>query len=128
MKIVTLALFASLAMAFTASASPELLVETTITQNHAEGGLSVEGSKHQSQTNVKVKSGESVVVVVGQLECTVTPTLKEDGNVEVRAVFIERKGDQADQLAAPLITTKLGQTAEVKVGDLAFAAKITLAK
>jgi hypothetical protein len=128
MKIFTLVLFATLAIAFTASASPELLVETTITQNHAEGGLSVEGSTHQSQTNVKVKSGESVVVVVGGLEYTVTPTLKEDGKVEVRAVVIKRKGDQADQFAAPLITTTLGQTAETKVGEFAFAAKITLAK
>lgn len=121
MKTVTLALFASLAIAFTASASPELLVETTITQNHAEGGPDV-----LKAPNIKVKSGEPTVVVVGQLEYTVTPTLKEDGKVEVRAVVIEHKSDQADQLAAPLITTKLGQTAETKVGEFAFASRLTL--
>lgn len=123
MKIFTLVLFATLAIAFTASASPELLVETTLTQNHAEGGPDV-----LKGPSIKVKSGEPAVVVVGGLEYTVTPTLKEDGKIEVRAAVIKRKGDQADQFAAPLITTELGQTAEVKVGEFAFASKITLAK
>lgn len=123
MKIFTLALFASLAVAFTASASPELIVETTITQNHAQGGPDV-----LKGPNIKVKSGEPAVVVVGGLEYTVTPTMKEDGSVEVRLVLIKRKGDQADQFVAPLTTTKLGQTAEFTVGEFAFASKITLAK
>lgn len=123
MRTISFTLFACLAIVLNASASPELLVETTITQNHTEGGPDV-----LKGPNIKVKSGEPAVVVVGQLEYTVTPTLKEDGEVEVWTVLSKPEGDQRGQIAGSLKTTQLGQTYEFKIGQFAFASKITVAK
>ncbi len=108
---------------FTASALSALLVETTIAEINAKGEKSV-----LTAPRVIVESGKQAVIRVGSLEYAVTPTLLGDGTVDLRATLTKRDGKKADQIAAPRIIAKLGQTAEIKVGTLAFKAKTSLAK
>lgn len=120
MKTAINALLATIAIALTASASPELVLETTITEHHAPGGKTV-----MSAPRIKIESGKQATAQVGNVECTFTPTLKIDGTVDFRAVFTKHK---ADKIAAPCITAKLGQVVEIQIGQLAFTAKTTLAR
>ena len=137
-------LLASIAMAFTASAAPTLLVETTITENDSDGGPGVlkaaaisDQSGKQATSGIwpvqwswthaiSVESGKQATVKMGKLEYAVTPTLLDDGTVDLRAVLSERDGEKADRLAAPQIKAKLGQVAEIRIGDLAFTTKTSL--
>ena len=109
------------AQAFAAPAN--LLVETTITEHHETGGPDV-----LKVPNIYTESGKQAVVQVGKLEYTVTPALLDDGTIDLRAVLTERNGDKADVLAAPTIKTKIGQVAEIRIGDLAIETKTSVAK
>jgi len=120
MKTTMNTLFATAAIALVASASPELVLETTIAEHHAQGGKGV-----LSAPRIKIESGKQALVQVGKVECAFTPTLKNDGTVDLRAVFTEHK---ADKLAAPCITAKLGQVVEIQIGQYAFTVKTTLAE
>jgi hypothetical protein len=123
MKTTVTSLLATIAMAFTASAAPTLLVETTITENHANGGPDV-----LKAPAISVESGKQATVKIGKLEYAVTPTLLDNGTVDLRAVLTERDGEKADRLAAPQIKAKLGKVAEIQIGDLTFTTKTSLAK
>jgi hypothetical protein len=123
MKTTVTSLLATIAMAFTASASPSLLVETTITENHAKGGKDV-----LAAPSITVESGKQASIQVGKLEYAVTPTLLDNGTVDLRAVLTERDGEKVDRLAAPQIKAKLGKVAEIQIGDLTFTTKTSLAK
>jgi hypothetical protein len=121
MKTTVTSLLATIAIAFTASAAPTLLVETTITENHANGGKDV-----LAAPSITVESGKQAIIQVGKLEYAVTPTLLDNGTVDLRAVLTERDGEKADRLAAPQIKAKLGKVAEIRIGDLAFTTKTSL--
>lgn len=123
MKTVITSLFAVIAIPLAASASPALLLETTITEHHATGGLDV-----MRVPQISTESGKQAVVKVGKLEYVVTPTLLDDGAVELRARLEQRDGDKADVLAAPTIKGKIGQVAEIKIGNITFATKTSLGK
>ncbi|MEI6491485.1 MAG: hypothetical protein WCO94_02970 [Verrucomicrobiota bacterium] len=123
MKTTITTLIASIAVTLAASASPTLLVETTITEQHATGGPDV-----MKVPRISVESGKQAIVQIGKLEYAVTPTLLADSTVDVRAILTQRSGEQADVLAAPGINTKIGQAAEVKIGKLTFTTKTSLAK
>jgi len=63
------------------------------------------------------------------LEYAVTPTLLDNGTVDVRAVLTERNdGKKAEKLAAPRIKARLGEKAEIRVGNVAFQTTTSLAK
>ena len=123
MKTTINTLLATILITLTASASPALLVETTITEHHTKGGKDVLASP-----SITVESGKQAIIQVGKLEYAVTPTLLDDGTVDLRAVLTERDGKNADRLAAPQIKSKLGQVAEIQIGQLAFTTKTSLAK
>lgn len=123
MKIVTGTLLATLAVALTASASPALLVATTITEHHAKGGPDV-----LKAPRITIESGKQAIVRVGKLEYAVTPHLREDGTVDLQAILTEREGNKADKLAAPRIKAKLGKEVEIRAGDLTFRTRVSLAK
>lgn len=123
MKTSVTSLLATIAMAFTASAAPTLLVETTITERHASGGPDV-----LKAPAISVESGKQASVEIGKLEYAVTPTLIDDGTIKLRVVLTERDGEKPDRLAAPQIKANLGEVAEVRIGDLTFATKTSLAK
>jgi len=77
---------------------------------------------------LSTESGKQAVIKVGNLEYAVTPTLLEDGLVDLNAVLTQRNGDKADVLTAPTIKAPIGQAAEIKIGDLTFATTTSLAK
>jgi hypothetical protein len=120
----TLYLLSILCVSAQAYATPaNLLVETTITEHHETGGRDV-----LKVPPIYTESGKQAVVQVGKLEYTVTPALLDDGTIDLRAVLTERNGDKADVLAAPTIKTKIGQVAEIRIGDLAIETKTSVAK
>ena len=123
MKTTITTLLATIVITLTASASPALLVETTITEHHAKGGKDV-----LMAPRITVESGKQATIQVGKLEYAVTPTLLDDGTVDLRATVTERDGKKADKLAAPRIKAKLGQVAEIQIGQLALKTKTSLAK
>ena len=116
-------LLASILITLSASASPALLVETTITEHHAKGGKDV-----LAAPSITVESGKQATIQVGKLEYAITPTLLDDGTVDLRAILTERDGKKADKLAAHRIKAKLGLVAEIHIGQLAFSTKTSLAK
>jgi hypothetical protein len=77
---------------------------------------------------ISVESGKQAIIQVGKLEYAVTPTLLDNGTVDLRAVLTERDGEKADRLAAPQTKAKLGKVAEIQIGDLTFTTKTSLAK
>jgi hypothetical protein len=104
----TLYLLSILCVSAQAYATPaNLLVETTITEHHETGGRDV-----LKVPPIYTESGKQAVVQVGKLEYTVTPALLDDGTI----------------LAAPTIKTKIGQVAEIRIGDLAIETKTSVAK
>ena len=105
------------------AAPTNLFVETTITEHHEAGGPDVLKVPH-----IYTESGKQAVVQVGKLEYAVTPSLLDDGTIDLRAVLTERNGDKADVLAAPTIKTKIGQVAEIRIGDLAIETKTSVAE
>jgi type II secretory pathway component GspD/PulD (secretin) len=123
MKTAINTLLATIVITLTASASPALLVETTITEHHAKGGKDV-----LMAPRITVESGKQATIQVGKLEYAITATLLDGGTVDLRAILTERDGKNADKLAAPRITAKLGQVAEIQIGQLAFTTKTSLAK
>jgi hypothetical protein len=124
MKTAITTLLTTIAMTLSASASPALLVETTITEQHTNGNR---GKDVLAAPRITVESGKKATIRVGKLEYTVTPTLLDDGTVELRAVLTEHNAKKADKLAEPRITAKLGQIAEIQVGPFALATKASLA-
>jgi len=125
MKITISTLLATIAIISAASASPALLVETNITEHQTKDGKDISTS---TAATITVESGKSAFYQVGKLEYTVTPTLLDDGTVDVSAVAIERNGQKAHKVAAPRIKAKLGQVATIQTGELTFTAKTSLAK
>ena len=122
-KITITTLLATIAIPLAASASPTLILETTITERHATGGPDV-----MKVPQISTESGKQAVIKVGKFEYAVTPALHDDGTVDLRAVLTERNGDKADVLTAPTIKAIIGQAAEIKIGDLTFATTTSLAK
>jgi hypothetical protein len=122
------ALLAAIAVTAPASAAPRLLVKTTITQTSAKGDKDV-----WAAPRVIVESGKEGITQLGNqlrmLEYAVTPTLLDNGTVDVRAVLTERNdGKKAEKLAAPRIKARLGEKAEIRVGNVAFQTITSLAK
>jgi hypothetical protein len=123
MKTAITTLLTVIAITLSASASPALLVATTITERHPNGGKDVVAAPR-----ITVESGKKATIRVGKLEYTVTPTLLDDGTIDLRAVLTEHNAKKADKLAEPRIIAKLGQIAEIQVGSFALATKTSLAK
>lgn len=123
MKNTICTLLTSILLTLTASAAPTLFVETSITQVNAKGVKEV-----LAAPSLAVESGKLATIQVGKLEYSITPTLLDNGTVDLRAVLTERNGEKKDQLAAPRINAGLGKVAEIKVGQIAITTKTSLAK
>jgi hypothetical protein len=118
------ALFVALAISTVAGAAPNLVIETTITQTNAKGGKEL-----LAAPRVTVESGKEAVIQIGKLEYALTPTLLDNGTVDVSAVLTERtEGKKAEKLAAPRIKVRLGEKTEIRVGNIAFETTTSLAK
>jgi hypothetical protein len=123
MKTAIIALLSTIVAAVTASASQALLVQTTFIKHDDKGRPDV-----FLAPSITVESGKQAIIQVGKLEYAVTPTLLDDGTVDISAILTEREGKKSDKLAAPCIKTKLGEAAEIQIGEWTFATKTSLAK
>jgi hypothetical protein len=123
MKPAIIALLSTIIATVTASASQALLVQTTIIVHDDKGRPEV-----LSAPSITVESGRRAVVQIGKLEYAVTPILLDDGTVDISAILTERDGEKSDKLAAPRIKTKLGEAAQIQIGQYTFATKTSLAK
>jgi hypothetical protein len=117
MKTTINTLLAIIAMSLTASAAPALLVETTISDHQANGGKEV-----LTVPSVTVESGKEVTIQAGQFEFGVTPTLLDDGNVDISTTI------KADKPGVISMKGKLGNVAEIRIAQTTFTIKISLAK
>ena len=123
MKNTICALLTSILITLTASAAPILLVATTITQQNAKGGKHV-----LAVPSIAVESGKLATIQVGKLEYTITPTLLDNGTVDLRAVITGHNGEKKDKLSSPRINIALGKVAEIEVGKVAITFKTSLVK
>ena len=123
MKTTIITLLATIVITLTASASPALLVETTITEHHANGGKDV-----LLAPSITVESGKQASMQVGKFDYAVTPNLLNDGTVDLRAILTKHNGMKTDMLATPSIKAQLGEVAEIQIDQLAFTTKTSLAK
>jgi len=121
MKTTINALLATIAISLTASASPALLLEITFTE-HADAGKDV------LATSCTLESGKQVVIQIGKFEYGVTPTLLDDGAVDLRTTVTPAGDKKAEKLVVPTITTKLENVAEIQIGQRALTIKPSLAK
>ena len=125
MKAIILnSLFASIAVAVTAraaQAAPSLRLDTTI----------LHGERTLSRPTMLVSNGEKGSIVSGSrtnlLEYTVSPTLLNDGRVDIKAVVTYRNGKSTDELATHFIARQ-GKAVEVQQGALTYRVTPTLDK
>ena len=114
-------LSASLALAVSAAAAPMLRIEAT---------FATDGGQVVSAPSLVVESGKAASIETGTLESaltiSLTPTLLDNGQVDIKTVITQRKGKQTDTIAAPRLVVQLGKLAKIEVGKLAFTAKPTL--
>lgn len=112
MKTPITALLATTLITFTASASQQLLLESTVTENHAKGDPEL-----ISVPRITVESGKPANIQVGNLGYTLIPTLHYDGMVDIRVVMTDHKDGKVQKIASPRLTTKLGEVAVVQIGQ-----------
>ena len=121
MKTTINILLAFIASSLTAFAAPNLLIETIITEQHAPAEPQI-----ISRPTVLTTSGQEAIIQTGTLEYTVTATLLDNGNIDVRAALTDKHKDE--KLATTRIEIQLGKVAELQVGPFAFHTKTSLAK
>lgn len=119
MKTATTTLIAA-TFCFSALAKPNLVVETSVTEARSQGGPDV-----LVVPKIVVESGKHAMVRVGKMEWELTPTLREDGVVEIQVNWTEHDGRESDRLAAPRVKTKVGEVAEIEVGAFRFSTKVS---
>lgn len=105
---------------FTASASPLLLLETTVTVEDVNGNKDV-----VTPDPSPVESGKKAIIPFGKYEFTVTPILLADNTLDIHVVVTERTGEKIKQVAVPRLKAGIGQAAEIQVGEISFGMKIT---
>lgn len=125
MKTTISTLLATIAIALTASAAPTLLVETTITDHDAKGGKDV-----MVAPRISVESGKRGIIQVGNTEYAITPILLGDGTVDLSISVhqTDRVGKKDDVLTAPRMLVKLGEAAEIQIGQRSYTTKTSLVK
>jgi hypothetical protein len=73
-----------------------------------------------------LESGKQASIRIEALEEGVTPTLNEAAIVDVRATLTRQTVDKAEKLASPRIIAKLGEPAELQIGQIAILTKASL--
>lgn len=116
-------LVASIVLAFSACGSQQLLLETTLSKHDAKGGCEVLG-----KPSVVVESGCEGCIEHGRYRYSLTPTLRADGTVDIRAVITRREGGEVRTIATPRMIVGMGKVAEVRMGELGFTAQPSLAR
>lgn len=123
MKAAISSLLAASAITVAASAAPALLIKASIAEINAKGERKV-----LSKPNVIVESGKQATIKFGKLEYSLTPTLRDNGTVDIQTTMTERDGEKTTTLARPRMIVELGKEAEIASGQFVFTAQPSLAK
>ena len=86
------------------------------------------GDKTLARPTLFIESGKQGTVQSGKFEYHVTPTLLDNGTVDVSTTLTEHDGEKALQVADQRTKAKLGHTSEVRVDALVFQTTTSLAK
>ena len=123
MKSTLSTILASVALTLTVSAAPLLRIETTISQ-----------ADHSvlSRPMVFTSSGKEAVIPTGdkdsEITYALTPTLLDNGMVDLQATATQRNGEKITKLEEPRVVVKLGEVVKSQVGDLLLTVKTSLAE
>ena len=123
MKTTINTLLAVIAITLTASATPNLLIETIITEQNAPAEPRI-----VSRPTVLTTSGKEAIIQTGTLEYTVTATVVDNGNIDVCAVLTDKHKDEKRVTTRFETQLKLGKAAKFEFGQFVFQTKISLAK
>ena len=121
MKPTICTLASLLAVTLTASATPSILLETIISEEHAPAQPEI-----ISRPTVLAISGEKAIIQTGSIEYVMIATLLEAGSIDIRTVLTDKATGK--KLAITHIDTQLGKVAELQVGQWIFQTKATLGK
>lgn len=123
MKSISISLLASIALTLNSFAGPKLLIATTITDGD---------NRVLSAPTMVIASGTEATIATGELDSRLTygltPTLLDNGSVELQTVITQQDGKETNKLQVPRIIIDLGKTAEIKVGKEIFTLKPSLVK
>lgn len=112
-----------IALTFTASAASQLVIETTIA---TKGGKDI-----VSKPTVIVESGKPATISTGgedtALEFALTPTLLDNGTVDIPTRITRRNGKKTDTLGTPRVIVQLGKVGRIEIGDLVLTVSPSLA-
>jgi hypothetical protein len=122
MKLIINILFTTFAIALTASASPNMIAEITLSERVANG------DKTLARPTLAIKSGAQVIGQSGTIKYAITPTLLDDGTAKVSTVITKIDGENGHEFPALETKAKLGQVAKVRSDRFALETKTTLAK
>lgn len=121
MKILLL-LLAAFGFASASHAAPMLVVDATLTEEHPDGSKDV-----WHADPLKTSSGLIAVMKSGSRTWTVTPTLK-GSTVVVPMKLTRHQGNREVVESQAQVALLLGKSAELTVGNLTFAIKVTRAE
>ncbi len=112
--IKTLSLFLGFAFVSLAhAAAPQLVVEITLTEQLAQGAPQILASPR-----LAVVSGQNATVRTGEIEVNLTPTLQNDGSVDMQMVVTRyMPNNQVVTLSHPRLNAKMGQPSQIQVGQ-----------
>ncbi len=123
MKSAISTLLATIFISLSASAAPMLLIETSIAEPNAKGEKDI-----LSKPCILVESGKQATINSGKLEYSLTPTLRDNGTVDIETVITERNGKETTTHAKPRMIVELGKSAVVTHGQLLFTVKPSIRK
>ena len=122
MKTIAITLLIATAFSLTAHATvPRPLVDMILLEHSAAG------DKHLWDATVFTESGKQTTAKNGKFEYKLTPTVHDDGTVDVRVVLTERDGGDAHEIVNQRIKAKLGHTTEVRTDHFVFQTTTTVA-
>jgi len=114
---------ASVALTLTVSAAPLLRIETTISR--ADNSV-------LSRPMVFTPSGKEASITIGnegsEVTYTMTPTLLDNGTVDLQTTATQRNGEKITKLGEPRMVVKLGEVTKTKVGEFVLTVKTSLAE
>lgn len=122
MKTTLSTILASIALALTAAASPSVRIDMTVATS---------GGRIMHRPVLVAQSGKQATISTGRQESVftiaLTPTLLDNGAVDIQTAITQREGKKVDRHATRIVVP-LGKFAKFKVGELVVTATPTLAK
>lgn len=130
MKNIILCVLTSGILMATASAAPRIVLDTVVTEYlYPEGADYPSGKKQLAHSHIVTDSGKRSVTRTGRFEFATTPTLKDNGKIELMQIYTRLEGKGSPRTYKPITrTVPLGSTPECAYGPIFFSTKVSLAK